>query len=120
MLKKAGLVMLVAVFVLSCTSTFSMQRDMGKIVTPRVEDETLDLKIARNQAREDFNAANKSLYKARVAYNKARLCDRPKEEIEQKYQDYLKAKTSKDNAQAKLDAAIAAYADAIKAAKGVK
>ncbi|MDD5644582.1 MAG: hypothetical protein PHO00_03950 [bacterium] len=118
MLKKAGLVMLVAIFVMSCTSTFSMQRTTGKIATPRVEDETLDLKIARNQAREDFNAANKALSNAKVAYNKARLCDRPKEETEQKYQSYLKAKTVKDNAQVKLDAAVAAYANALKAAKG--
>ena len=83
-------------------------------------DETLGVKIARNQAREEYNVANKALYKAKIAYVKAKFKDRPREEIDSKYKASLSAKAKRDAAKAKLDAAIKTYANAVKTAMSNK
>ena len=116
MLKKIGLALLLIAFLVSCTGSFAIDRTVRKIRTQRVEDETLDLKIARNQAREEFNAANNALYKAKIAYVKAKFNDKPREEIDSKYKASLSAKAKRDAAKAKLDASVKAYANAVKAA----
>ncbi len=116
MLKKVGFVLLLIVFLVSCTGSFAMDRTVGKVQTQRVEDETLNLKIARNQARDNFSAANKALCKAKIAYVMEKLKDKNREGIDSKYKASLSAKIKRDAAKAKLDAAIKTYANAIKAA----
>ncbi|MCK5654908.1 MAG: hypothetical protein KAI03_01285 [Candidatus Aureabacteria bacterium] len=116
MLKKIGLALLLIVFLVSCTGSFAAGRTVRKVRTQRVEDETLNLKIARNQARSKFNAANKTLCKAKIAYLKETLKDKTREEIESKHKASLRAKSRRDAAKAKLDAAIKTYANALKAA----
>ncbi|MEA3346728.1 MAG: hypothetical protein U9Q21_01400 [Candidatus Auribacterota bacterium] len=116
MFKKVGLALLLIAFLVSCTGSFAIDRTVRKIRTQRVEDETLDLKIARNQARDEFNAANNALYKAKIAYVRAKFNDKPREEIESKYKASLSAKAKRDAAKANLDTAIKTYANAVRAA----
>ena len=116
MFRKIGFALLLIVFLVSCTGSFAIDRALRKVRTQRVEDETLDLKIARNQAREEFNVANNALYKAKIAYVRAKFNDKPREEIDSKYKTSLRARAKRDTAGAKLDAAIKAYANALKTA----
>ncbi|MCK4947793.1 MAG: hypothetical protein KAQ99_03060 [Candidatus Aureabacteria bacterium] len=116
MLKKIGLALLLIVFLVSCTGSFAAGRTVRKVRTQRVEDETLNLKIARNRARSEFSAANKTLCKAKMAYLKEKVKDKTRKEIDSKYKASLRAKVKRDAAKAKLDAAIKTYANALRAA----